>query len=214
MNRRGIGGSTKRTYLRDLIRKEEVGMVCLQETKFSVISKEHCYYLWGSNEIEWMENGAVNNAGGIITRWRRSSFDMIRYFNGKSYSVIEGIWKVGDDVQLMIMNVYSSRSLKAWKEVWDEISELMKSQQNRVWCVGGDFNSIRRKKERKSAVSVSDYSREIRGSMVLSKMQNCWIFRWLEESSLGTSRLGRLRAELTGFLFLGNGWMYGRIVNN
>ena len=29
MNIREIGISTKRTYLRDLIRKEEVGMVCL-----------------------------------------------------------------------------------------------------------------------------------------------------------------------------------------
>ena len=81
MNIRGIGGSTKRTYLRDLIRKEEVGMVCLQETKCSEISKELCYYLWGSNEIEWLENGAVNNAGGIITMWRRSSFDMTGFFN-------------------------------------------------------------------------------------------------------------------------------------
>jgi len=32
-----------------------------------------------------------------------------------------------------------------------------------VWCVVGDFNLIRRNEERKSAISVSDYSREIRG---------------------------------------------------
>jgi len=137
-----------------------------------VISKEHCYYLWGSNEIEWMENGAVNNAGEIITIWRRSSFYMMRYFNGKSYLVIEGVWKVGNRVQLMIMNVYNSGSLKARKEVCDEISDLRKSKQNMVWCVVEYFNSIRRK-ERKSPVSVSYYCTEIRGSMVLSKMQNC-----------------------------------------
>ena len=54
----------------------------------------------------------------------------------------------------------------------------------------------------------------LEGLMVSSKMHSCWIFRWLEESSCGTSQMGRLRAELTGFLFSGNSWMYGQIVNN
>jgi len=119
--------------------------------------------LWGSNEIEWMENEAVNNEEGIITMWTRSSFNMTNYFNEKSYSIVEGVWKVGVGIQITIVNVYNSDSFKERKEVWDEVSELRKIQQNRVWCVVWDFNSIRRKEERKSVVSVSDYSRETRG---------------------------------------------------
>ena len=104
-------------------------------------------FLWGSNEIEWVENGTVNNAGGIITMWRRSSFNMTSYFNGKSYSFVEGVWKVGVEIQITIMSVYSFGSLKERKEVWDEVSELRKNQQNRVWCVVGNFNSIRRRRK-------------------------------------------------------------------
>jgi len=63
----------------------------------------------------------------------------------------------------MVVNMYSSASLKQRKKVLDEIRELRKSQQNMVWCVVGDFNSIRRKEERKGLVSVSDYSRETKG---------------------------------------------------
>jgi len=74
----------------------------------------------------------------------------------------------------MTVNVYGSGSLKERKEVWDEISEFRKIQQNRVWCVVGDFNSIRRKEEKKSVVSVSNCSRETRGFN--SFMENSELF--------------------------------------
>jgi len=45
MNVRRLGGSVKRRYLKDLIRKEQVDMVCLQETKCAILSKETCYSL-------------------------------------------------------------------------------------------------------------------------------------------------------------------------
>ena len=37
-----------------------------------------------------------------------------------------------------------------------------KTNKHKVWCVVEDFNSIRRKEERKSVVSASVYSREIK----------------------------------------------------
>ncbi|XP_068472346.1 uncharacterized protein [Phaseolus vulgaris] len=49
------------------------------------------------------------------------------------------------------------------KEVWDEISGFRLTQLSKAWCVIGDFNSIRRQEERKSLISESDYSREIKG---------------------------------------------------
>ena len=47
INIRGIGGNIKRNYLRNLISKEEVDMVCIQETKCSQLSKESVFLLWG-----------------------------------------------------------------------------------------------------------------------------------------------------------------------
>ena len=63
MNLRGLRGRIKRKYLSDLIRSEQVGMVCLHETTCSEFGKENCYLLWGSNDIAWVQNGASNNAG-------------------------------------------------------------------------------------------------------------------------------------------------------
>jgi len=62
LNIRGLGGSIKRKYIRDLISKEHVEMICLQETKCSDISKENGFLLWESNDIGWIEVGASNNA--------------------------------------------------------------------------------------------------------------------------------------------------------
>jgi len=92
MNIRGLGGSIKRKYLRDLICKEQVDKICIQETKCFELSRESCYLLWGYNEINWVENGASNNAEGIITMWRRNYFQMSISFNSSNYFVIEGEW--------------------------------------------------------------------------------------------------------------------------
>jgi len=51
--------------------------------------------------------------------------------------------------------------LRDKKIIWDEICEVRTNHSNRVWCVVGDFNAIRRKEERKSFVFVSYYNREI-----------------------------------------------------
>jgi len=115
--------------------------------------------LWDSNEIYWIENGTSSKARGIITMWRRNCFQLSRSFNGNNFSVIEGELKVGVGVQVTIVNVYCTGSLREKKLIWDDISVFRLSKLNRVSC--GDYNSIRRKNERKSLISVSDYNSEV-----------------------------------------------------
>jgi len=91
LNIRGLGGSIKRKYMTDLISKEQVDIICLQETKCSEISKENGFLLWGYNDIGWIEVGASNNAGGIITMWRNSRFQLVNSFRGNHFSVVEGV---------------------------------------------------------------------------------------------------------------------------
>jgi len=67
LNIRGLGGTIKRNYLRDLIYKEQTNMVCLQEMKCAGVSREKVCLLWGSNEVDWVENKVINSAGGVLT---------------------------------------------------------------------------------------------------------------------------------------------------
>jgi len=71
--------------------------------------------------------------------------------------------RLHNEFLVTIVNVYCSGTLREKKEVWDEINGYRLNQLSKAWCVLGDFNSIRRHEERKSLISVSDYSREIKG---------------------------------------------------
>jgi len=53
MSIRGLGGNLKRKYLTELIRKEEVGLMCIEETKYAKLDMEKCFSHLGSNDIEW-----------------------------------------------------------------------------------------------------------------------------------------------------------------
>ena len=88
---------------------------------------------------------------------------MSNYVNGRNFSIIDGSWKVGNGVLVIIVNVYCSGSLRERKEVWEETNGYRSNQLSKAWCVVGDFNSIRRQEERKSMISETDYSREIKG---------------------------------------------------
>jgi len=74
LNIRGLGGTLKRNYLRDLISKEHVDMVCLQQTKCYCFRREKVFLLWGCNEVNWVENKVLNSASGVLTMWSNKSF--------------------------------------------------------------------------------------------------------------------------------------------
>jgi len=129
-------------YISDIIRKQQVGVICLQKTKCEQISKEKCSQIWGSNEIDWIEIRLVNNGGGLITMWKKDCFEMKKYRNGNNFSIIEGVWKLGTPIEITITNVYCGNTLREKRIIWDEISGVRKSQPIKLWCVAGDFNNF------------------------------------------------------------------------
>jgi len=90
-----VRGNVKKNYISNLVRKEEVFFFCLQETKYEQVNEERGYQLWGSNDVDWIENGAVNNGGGLITMWRKNAFELTSFRNGRGFTIIEGVWKIG-----------------------------------------------------------------------------------------------------------------------
>ena len=117
----------------------------------------------GTNEVEWVENKAINKAGGVLTMWSNKSFQLSSFVNGRNFSILEGFWKRGNGAHITIVNIYCNGSLKEKKEMWNEVGVFRQGQLLKAWCIIGDFNSIRRQEERKSVMSDSNYSREIKG---------------------------------------------------
>jgi len=51
-----------------MVRKEQVDMLCLQETKKAVIDKALCQVLWGDAEVRRKMQPTINRKGhGLVT---------------------------------------------------------------------------------------------------------------------------------------------------
>jgi hypothetical protein len=66
-NIRGLGGAVKRNSIKELLRKENVDFLALQETKLESISDSVCYGLWGDEDCQWVSLPSVGNSGGILS---------------------------------------------------------------------------------------------------------------------------------------------------
>ncbi|KAL5184980.1 Thioredoxin-related transmembrane protein 2 [Glycine soja] len=64
--------------------------------------------------------------------------------------MLEGLW-VKENKKVIITNVYAPCDLQGKRNQWEEILHLKSSYQNELWCILGDFNSIRNQNERLSS---------------------------------------------------------------
>jgi len=67
INARGFGSPVKWRYIKDIIRKEGIRMVCLQEVRMVNFNFNKCCQLWGDNDIDYLYSEPCNGAGGILT---------------------------------------------------------------------------------------------------------------------------------------------------
>jgi len=85
---------------------------------------------------------------------------MTRYRNGNNFSIV-GVWKIEMPIEITVVNVYYVGSLREKRGIWDELSEIRKSHQIKMWCVAGDFKFIKFVGERSGQSSNVSYSSEI-----------------------------------------------------
>ena len=50
-------------YIKDTIIRDEIDMVCIQETKLNIVETEKCFGVWESNNVEWRMVIGKNRAG-------------------------------------------------------------------------------------------------------------------------------------------------------
>ncbi|KAI5405937.1 hypothetical protein KIW84_052621 [Lathyrus oleraceus] len=96
----------------------------------------------GSESSKW----AVGRSGGILTLWKKKSFDLVSSFVGEGFLGIHVLWS---GINLFLVNVYSSCFIEKKKEFWGRLVEFKSKFPEELWCVGGDFNTVRVKAERK-----------------------------------------------------------------
>lgn len=63
-NIRGLGGILKKKEIREVIEKERVDFVCIQETKKDAIDRKLVESIWRYGEVDWVYAGAMGKSGG------------------------------------------------------------------------------------------------------------------------------------------------------
>ena len=100
-----------------MIMKEEVEVLCLQETKMSKLDSRVCGELWGDREVEWREVEAVNSAGGVITMWGKGNYEVEEQVLGSNFIGLKGTWKEETETTV-IVNVYSPCNMVGKRALW------------------------------------------------------------------------------------------------
>ena len=115
-------------------------MICLQETKKETIDKAMC-------QATWTMQPANNTAGGILCMWTENSFKLHRKVIGNGFVFLMGEW-VKEAQQINIISIYSPCDIHNKRILWESIKQLKGAMVGGLWCLLGDFNSIRDHDER------------------------------------------------------------------
>ncbi|XP_020236162.1 uncharacterized protein LOC109815778 [Cajanus cajan] len=141
-NVRGLGSETKHGIISKLVLKYRVDVLCVQETKKEVDMEALYKKLWGGGECECCWALANNVAGGLLCIWDSRKLEVTSQITGQGYLGLVSKWIVTGDL-MVIINIYAPSKRQRKKMLWDEILEKKRASPIALWCMVGDFNSIR-----------------------------------------------------------------------
>lgn len=116
LNIRGLGGRSKKSEIRELVAKEKVEFLCLQETKLDVVDERLAYILWGNSECNWVFSGSEGMSGGLCCIWDKDVFVRTELWGKKGLLGVLGLWKV---VPVNLVNVYDHATDQGRKNCGD-----------------------------------------------------------------------------------------------
>lgn len=79
-----------------------------------------------------------------MTLWKNHSVLGISSFHNNDYFGNKVSWNGGT---FYIVNVYSSFSLEAKRDLWAHLLDLKQRHNDEEWIFGGDFNAVKKKNE-------------------------------------------------------------------
>lgn len=107
--------------------------------------------LWGNLDFVWNSFLAEGQSGGILSICDATKGILCFCFNCKGFvGVCQD--KGWDKIRCIVTNVYSPFCLIDKRNFWNDILMSKLGFGEALWCVLGDFNSIRRRDERRGVV--------------------------------------------------------------
>jgi hypothetical protein len=200
INIRGLGGGVKRKFVQELVRKERLDFLAIQETKLETCSDVLCSSLWGGDDCEWAFRPSAGSSGGILSIWRKSFAVLKATFVGEGFVGTCLEWGPQKKV-CFVFNIYSCCDLNGKRRLWESLVLLRRQLGRGVWGVVGDFNAVLNCDERKGVnplvtdtlnlemIEFGDFVRDIElfDLPILGRK-----FTWFHPNGVSMSRIDRL----------------------
>jgi len=140
----GLGGRVKKNKICELVRRNNIDFLALQETKMVEVTPSLCFSIWGNDDCDWVFRASEGSSGGILSIWRKSCATLVDSFCGDGYVGVILDWGV-EKTRCVVINVYSKCDLLAKRRLWESLIGERQNRDRRVWCVLQDFNVVRRR---------------------------------------------------------------------
>jgi hypothetical protein len=199
INIRGLGGAVKRKYLKELVRKENIEFLAIQETKLDSITDNLCHSLWGGDDCNWAFLPSVGNSGGILSIWSSSAALLLFSFVGEGFVGVCLEWGPLKKV-CFVINVYSSCDLNGKRRLWESLVVLKRQYGRGAWGLIGDFNATLNQEERRGVnagvlssarVEVAEFGDFVRDMELIDLPLVGRNFTWFHPNGISMSRIDR-----------------------
>ncbi|XP_021974931.1 uncharacterized protein LOC110870041 [Helianthus annuus] len=193
VNLRGMGGDLKSGWIKGIKREHGVNFMMLQETKQGSVSRSDICKFWGSGSFGSESVDSSGLSGGLLSIWDDSRFHLSESVKERNYILIRGSL-VGSNSMLNVLNVYAPQSIQAKKVLWDNLLLLINSKDG-MWVVGGDFNAVRSREERRNcfykAACADNFNSFIFESGLVEYNMRGGAFTWRSDNGKKKSKLDR-----------------------
>jgi exonuclease III len=195
-NVRGLGGFEKRREVCQLVREKNPFIMCIQESKLSVVDMSVCKSLWRDGNIDFSFQPSRGASGGLVTMWDCQEVEVWASFHFEHVLGIQGrLVKTG--AEFTLLNVYAPCDISCQQVLWNNISLRLSTLVNHNVCVCGDFNTVRCEEERRSVGSAGPHAGSAGFNLFVGG--NCLIdlplrgrnFTWYRGDGRSMSRLDR-----------------------
>jgi hypothetical protein len=153
-NIRGLGSRVKRNKIRDLVKDHNLDFLAIQETKMEEMSDVLCYSLWGSRDVGWLAVPSRGNSDGLLSLWNKDKYSLVFSFTGEDFAGV-CLNIIQEQRICYVLNVYAKCDLVARRSLWDCILMSKRGFGGDLWCVVGDFNSVRTREEKRGLGAVT-----------------------------------------------------------
>lgn len=135
--RGGASNRSKQEFVKSLIRKHQLNMFVLVETKVEAVSERAMTNFWGHNDFQFFCVPSQGYSGGIAVSWNSTLCRGSIVTSGARWCVLEVTMS---DFSFHIVCVYGYPVCGERNRLWIELCPIIRALDNVIVC--GDFNEV------------------------------------------------------------------------